>query len=189
MSPTSNPPIIEEFKKEFVVQEPPRTAHKGLSSNSMHARGKCVYQDDPKNVVSTQLEGSWEINQEITAVLSPSAHGPLGPAFKALKFERNETVLDILPPGACDKIDLIYFLGVMTIVSPDDIVDDNLICPFVLTNISGNPTVVAYSLEIGASLSFTAMMAKAENRMEDMFFITSDDNPTGEETFALKRID
>ena len=57
----------------------------GLSSNSMHARGKCVYQDDPKNVVSTQLEGSWEINQEITAVLSPSAHGPLGPAFKALK--------------------------------------------------------------------------------------------------------
>ena len=29
MSPTSNPPIIEEFKKEFVVQEPPRTAHKG----------------------------------------------------------------------------------------------------------------------------------------------------------------
>ena len=29
MSPSSNPPIIEEFKKEFGLQEPPRTAHKG----------------------------------------------------------------------------------------------------------------------------------------------------------------
>ena len=29
MSPTSNPPIIEEFKKEFGLQEPPRTTHKG----------------------------------------------------------------------------------------------------------------------------------------------------------------
>ena len=109
--------------------------------------------------------------------------------ISSIRFERNETVLDILPSGACDKIDVVYFLGVMTIVSPDDTANDNLICPFVLTNISGNPTIVAYSLEIGASLSFTAMMAKAENRMEDMFFITSDDNPTGEETFALKRID
>ena len=29
MSPTSNPPIIEEFKKEFGLQEPPRAGHKG----------------------------------------------------------------------------------------------------------------------------------------------------------------
>ena len=57
----------------------------GLSSISMHANGKCNIQDDPRNVVSTQLEGSWELNQEITKVLSPSAHGPLGPAFKELK--------------------------------------------------------------------------------------------------------
>ena len=43
-----------------------------LLSISMLTNGECVFQDDPENVVSTQLEGSWGLNQELTQVLVPS---------------------------------------------------------------------------------------------------------------------
>ena len=37
----------------------------------MLANGECVFQDEPGNVVRTQLEGSWGFNQEISMVLAP----------------------------------------------------------------------------------------------------------------------
>ena len=43
-----------------------------LLSISMLTNEECVFQDDPENVVSTQLEGSWGLNQELTQVLVPS---------------------------------------------------------------------------------------------------------------------
>merc|ERR1719342_1616507 len=74
-----------------------------LLSISMLANGDCVFQDEPGNVVSTQLEGSWGFNQEISMVLAPWSYDL---DIKELKFYKNETVLDILPSWACEDFDI-----------------------------------------------------------------------------------
>jgi len=152
-----------------------------LSSISMLANGECVFQDDPENVVSTQLEGSWGFNQDISLVLSPWSNDL---NIKEVKFYKNETVLDVLPSWACDYIEIVYFMGEMTNVYKDDTTE---VYPFLLTNISGNPHIVYYLLEYDDGESFNVMMARAENKIEDMLFIGGDFNNQG--FTAWKRID
>jgi len=158
------------------LHEPPITAHKAFSVIFNHADGKCAYQDDLNNVVSTQLEGSWGINLEISKVLSPKFAQP----FDELKFQKNESVLDIFD---CDKIDVIYFVGEMTQKKDDK----TAVAPFVLTNIDGNPILAWLTPKDGVQYS-DVMMARAENRMDDMLFLAPSTN-TGGETLAWKRID
>jgi len=93
-----------------------------LLSISMLANGECVFQDEPGNVVGTQLEGSWGFNLEISMVLAPWSDDI---DIKELKFYKNETVLDILPSWACDNLDIIYFMGEMTYVYQDDSTNGN----------------------------------------------------------------
>ena len=38
-------------------------------------RGQCVLQEDRENVVSTQLEGSWGLNMDLSLILSPGSAG------------------------------------------------------------------------------------------------------------------
>merc|ERR1711915_565929 len=122
-----------------------------LLSTSMLANGECVYQEDPENVVSTQLEGSWGYNQEISMVLTLWSDNL---DIKEVKFYKNETVLDILPSWACDYIDRIYLVGELTIVRLDDTTE---VLPFVLTNISGNPHIVYYYIEYDDAESMIVM--------------------------------
>merc|ERR1719259_1108432 len=152
------------------LHEPPITAHKD---------GKCAYQDDQNNVVSTQLEGSWGINLEISKVLSPKFALP----FDELKFQKNESVLDIFPTDFCDKIDVIYFMGEMTQKKDDK----SGVAPFVLTNIDGNPILAILTPKDGVQY-WDVVMARAENKMDDMLFLAPSTN-TGGETSAWKRID
>merc|ERR1719244_2333432 len=147
----------------------------------MLANGECVYQEDPENVVSTQLEGSWGYNQEISMVLTPWSDNL---DIQEVKFYKNETVLDILPSWACDYIDRIYLVGELTYVHLDDTTE---VLPFVLTNISGNPHIVYYYIEYDDTESMIVMMARAEDRMEDMFFMGGDFNDGG--FTAWKRIE
>ena len=44
-------------------------------SLSTLANGECVVKDDPENIVSTQLEGSWGLNVELSLILSPWSDG------------------------------------------------------------------------------------------------------------------
>ena len=46
-----------------------------ISMLSFQANGECMFQEDPENVVSTQLEGSWVFNEEISLVLTPWSNG------------------------------------------------------------------------------------------------------------------
>merc|ERR1719259_277535 len=161
------------------VHEPPITAHKAFSVIFNHADGKCAYQDDLNNVVSTQLEGSWGINLKISKVLSPK----FAPPFNELKFQKNESVLDIFPTDFCDKIDVIYFMGEMTQKKDDK----SGVAPFVLTNIDGNPILAILTPKDGVQYWYV-MMARAENRTDDMLFLAPSTN-TGGETSAWKRIE
>ena len=56
-----------------------------------------------------------------------------------------------------------------------------------LTNIHGNP-ILALLTPSGVQYSSDVMMARAENRMDDMLFLAPSTN-TGGETLAWKRID
>ena len=59
--------------------------------------------------------------------------------------------------------------------------------PFVLTNFSGNPHIWFYEIEYDDGESMNVMMARAEDRMDDMFFMGGDFNNQG--FTAWKRID
>ena len=56
-----------------------------------------------------------------------------------------------------------------------------------LTNIDGNPILAVLTPKDGVQYS-DVMMARAENRTDDMLFLAPSTN-TGGETLALKRID
>ena len=56
-----------------------------------------------------------------------------------------------------------------------------------LTNFDGNPHIVYYMIEYDDGESMNVMMARAEDKMEDMFFMGGDFNNQG--FTAWKRID
>jgi len=130
---------------------------------------------DKENVVASSIEGSWQMNADLTQKLEgtdrpPRSESPRG----SISFAADESVAAKVPAKYeeffADKA--IYLAGIMTWAGKTH--------PFLLIEHKGNPCVV-YFVEkdddpMGDGESFYVMLAKAKERENDLLFIGGDFN-------------
>merc|ERR1712098_335070 len=145
--------------------------------------GTCLLEPDGENVVSTQLEGHWVENIELNQILTNGAS-----LVKEFKFYKNESIAHLIPEEECMELSgrHIYMIGQCTTIYDDGRSD--LLLPFVLTSVSGNPRLEYYYFYDDASYndeSFNLMMARAADSSNDILFVGGDFN--NQEFYAFKR--
>lgn len=119
------------------------------------------------NVVSSRLEGQWEVNAAISTRLGRNRG-------RAIVFKAENKVVAKIPekyePFLADKT--IYMAGTMTL--------GETVHPFILIELHGNPHVVYFRERDGDPLgdaeSFNVMLAVAEKTANDLLFIGGDFN-------------
>ena len=122
---------------------------------------------DKDNVVSTRLEGRWRVNAAINTRLGQN-RGVI------LEFKADSKVVETIP----QKYE--KFLADKTIYMAGTMKDNNIIHPFILIELKGNPHVVYFRERDGAPLgdaeSFNVMLAAAKDQPNDLLFVGGDFN-------------
>lgn len=127
---------------------------------------------EKENVVASRLEGNWQTNESLNKHLTGNPKS----RPTQLSFKSDPTVATKVPEKyaqffAEHKLK-IYLAGYVNLDGKD--------CPFVLTNIRGNPHVMFW-LErdgdpFGNGESFNVMLAVAKDTQNDLLFVGGDFN-------------
>lgn len=132
-----------------------------------------------RNVVSTQLEGSWVVDDELTERLWPDF------VWKSsnvtYKFENSSEVLDMIPEENCKFFhntateSPIYMAGFFSYRKNEE---PWTTFHMVLTTYRGNPTIVPWSYNSSTRVpeSFNVMLARSSDESQDMLFVGGDIN-------------
>jgi len=142
------------------------------------AAPECVLTPDPENVLSTQLEGSWVLDVELTERLDPEYGYKMSNV--TFKFENSPEVVDMIPEEECEWFGN-YFEGTIYMAgffSGRENEESWHIFPMVLTTLSGNPHIMYWRFNWTASDSFNVMLARSSDRSQDMLFTGGDFNDT-----------
>merc|ERR1712037_909144 len=153
-----------------------------LAKSSLQAEGSScnlTLTPDPgsQNVVSTQLEGSWVIDDELTERLWPDF------VWKSsnvtYKFENSSEVLDLIPEEYCKFFHdaatewPIYMAGFFSRRKNEEPWTTFLM---VLTTLHGNPHIVYWRYNWADTESFNIILARSSDRSQDMLFVGGDFN-------------
>merc|ERR1712025_65318 len=152
--------------------------------------GSCILEPDEENVVSSQLEGGWEITWDINSNLSP---GDDNWGTKRIEIQRDDSVVDLMQNVedyfSCDNMEAsgqkIYWTGWYIIENKYGIE----VVPIFLTTYGGNP-FLAFLLNNTGELPIFAeggrvMMARAVDRKNDIMFLENERMPF----IAYKRVE
>ena len=148
-----------------------------FSSLPAFISSQCVLYPDLENVVSTQLEGDWEINPNLTTVLWPDYLNWI--QVNRVTFTNNPGIVDALPEEDCQSwmadMNLRLFMsGEMSFYIENDTNPEPVSFPYVLTILSGNPHIIYWQDEMTDTESFNLMMARADDPKNDLLFIGGD---------------
>ncbi|PQO36917.1 hypothetical protein C5Y96_07075 [Blastopirellula marina] len=125
-----------------------------------------------ENVVASRIEGDWQVHAPLTERLT----GGQGLLLKRLSFKSDPAVATKIPGKYAEYFQQqnmkVYLAGRVDL--------DGKKCPFVVTNIHGNPHVIFW-LErdgdpFGNGESFNVMLTVAEDRQNDLLFVGGDFN-------------
>jgi len=128
-----------------------------------------------QNVVSRHLLGSWTLDKDLTNRTRPSYIESI-PTDKDIiwTFDNNTEVLDNIPNSICRKITgpmlPIYLAGSYSLNTRDPM----LTGAYILTVYNGNPLLMIGRTIATISDTNNVMMARAEDRSEDMLMIGGD---------------
>lgn len=137
---------------------------------------------DKENVVASRIEGDWQVHAPLTERLT----GGQGLLLKKLSFKSDPAVATKIPGKYAEHFQQqnikIYLAGHVEL--------DGKKCPFVVTNIHGNPHVIFW-LErdgdpFGNGESFNVMLTVAEDQQNDLLFVGGDFN--NQPFTALERV-
>lgn len=123
---------------------------------------------DPQNVVANSLLGSWKLDPVLQQRLGNKTR------VQQLEFRDDAAILAKVPVALAAKLKQhrIYLAGVMVLRGKEQ--------PFLLTEITGNPTVVWFRERDGDPLgdaeSFNVMLVRAEAKPADLLFVGGDSN-------------
>jgi hypothetical protein len=129
------------------------------------------------NVVGTQLAGDWTINLDLTNQLWPYYLGWV--EVTGISFTNNQEIGDIVPKDEWDSWmnDLLLFLsGEMTFKLGNTTDPEPVSYPFVLSSLSRNPHLIYWEDDMTDTKSFNLMLARADDRNNDLLFIGGDFN-------------
>jgi len=122
---------------------------------------------DKNNVVSSRLEGRWEVNAAINTRLGGHRGG-------VLEFKADRKVVDTIP----EKYE--KFLAGKAIYMAGTVKWNETVHPFILIELKGNPHVVYFRERDGDPLgdaeSFNVMLAVAKDKPNDLLFVGGDFN-------------
>jgi len=122
---------------------------------------------DKDNVVSSRLEGGWEVNSIISTQLGRNRGG-------AIEFRSNSSIVAKVPQKYEEFLQdrTIYMAGIFTMRGNE--------YPFLLIQHKGNPHIVYFRNKNGDSFgdaeSFNVMLAPAKETANDLLFIGGDFN-------------
>ncbi len=139
------------------------------------------FKPNKENVVSSRLEGRWQVNKamsnRLSARLADSNQG------KTIEFHADEKVVAKIP-GKYEK-----FLADKTIYMAGTMKSGKNEYPFILIEHTGNPHIVIFRERDGKPLgdaeSFNVMLAVAEKTSNDLLFVGGDFN--NQPFYALER--
>ncbi|MEM6502460.1 MAG: hypothetical protein AAF685_11545 [Cyanobacteria bacterium P01_C01_bin.89] len=127
---------------------------------------------EPENIVSSRLEGRWEISLFVSSFLGrnlPTRTRPI------IKFTSDNSIVDQLPQSYRDEILVdrtIYMAGKMAV--------EGDIYPFVLIELQGNPHMIFFEEQngdpFGRAESLNVMLVPGEEEEQDLLFIGGDFN-------------
>lgn len=127
---------------------------------------------EPENIISSKLEGHWEISIVVSQFLGGEL--PFGKR-PTIEFTRDNSILDRLPENYKKEV----FVD-RTIYMAGNIVVEDEIYPFVLMELQGNAHVVFFEEKegdpFGDSESFNVMLVPGEEDAKDLLFIGGDFN-------------
>jgi hypothetical protein len=122
---------------------------------------------DKDNVVSSRLEGRWNVNASISTQLGRNRGG-------AIEFRQDNSIVANVPQKYNQFLDAktIYMAGILTMRETEH--------PFLLISHKGNPHIVYFRERNGDPLgdaeSFNVMLAVAKDTQNDLLFIGGDFN-------------
>ncbi len=122
---------------------------------------------DNENVVSSRLEGAWQVHTDITKRLGGDAGG-------AIEFKRDHSIVNQIPEKYAKFLAdrPLYMAGIMKLKKND--------YPFILVEVKGNPHIVYFRERAGEPLgdaeSFNVMLAVAKEKPNDLLFVGGDFN-------------
>jgi hypothetical protein len=127
---------------------------------------------DKENVVSSRLEGDWQLHGALTQRLTGEAKSRPG----SLSFTSDPSVAGKIP----DKYAKVFAERTMKIYLAGYVNFDGKNHPFVVTNVHGNPHVLFW-LErdgdpFGNGESFIVMLTVAKDKQHDLLFVGGDFN-------------
>merc|ERR1712179_79773 len=125
---------------------------------------QCILTPDSENVVGTQLAGDWQINGDLTVQLWPD-FTPM--EVTAVSFTNNPSIVDC--ESWMNDFGPLFMVGEITFAMEEDLVT----YPYVLSSIHGNPNILVW-VELGLVESFNVMLARAEEKNNDILFIEVD---------------
>ncbi len=134
--------------------------------------GDLQVEPDKGNVVASRLEGSWQVHESLTQRLTGN---PKARPSK-LSFTSDPSIAESVPAEYAtafnEKHMKVYLAGEAEI--------DGTKCPFVLTQVSGNPHVLVWferdGNPFGNGESFNLMIAVASDTQDDLLFVGGDFN-------------
>lgn len=133
--------------------------------------------NEKENVVSSRLEGNWQLDLPLTKHLFGDKPHPTSEAESLggrASFKAEPSVPQKIPTkyDKFFKDKTIYMAGIMTRARKQ--------YPFVLTEFFGNPHIVYFRERdgdpMGDAESFNVMLAPAKDRLNDLLFIGGDFN-------------
>jgi hypothetical protein len=138
-----------------------------LLTSASIASAELNVKPDKDNVVSSRLEGHWKINAAISTRLGRNRGG-------ILEFKSDRKVVDTIP----EKYE--KFLADSTIYMAGTMKRNEIVHPFILIEVKGNPHVVYFRERDGDTLgdaeSFNVMLAVAKDKPNDLLFVGGDFN-------------
>ena len=139
------------------------------------------FKPNKENVVSSRLEGRWQVNKAISNRLSVRLADRN--QDKTIEFHADEKVVAKIP-GKYEK-----FLADKTIYMAGTMKSGKNEYPFILIEHKGNPHIVIFRERDGKPLgdaeSFNVMLAVAEKTSNDLLFVGGDFN--NQPFYALER--
>lgn len=131
---------------------------------------------DPQNVVASALLGAWHLDAALGQRLGNKSK------VERLEFKDDASVVAKVPAKIAAKLQehRIYLAGIMVLKGKEQ--------PFLLTELTGNPTVVWFRERggdpLGDAESFTVMLVRAEAKPADLLFVGGDFNNQSFTAFA-----
>ena len=139
------------------------------------------FKPNKENVVSSRIEGRWQVNKAMSNRLSARLAGRN--QGKTIEFHADEKVVAKIP-GKYEK-----FLADKTIYMAGTMKSGKIEYPFILIEHKGNPHIVIFRERDGKPLgdaeSFNVMLAVAEKTSNDLLFVGGDFN--NQPFYALER--